>query len=504
MKTQLTVKRVLSLVAVMLAAVMLFTGCGSKNTASNGSDFTSEEEQTQITSSEENQENVNSEDKTGSNNSKSNKNNSKANATTGKNNSKTTTTKTGKTTFNSDPYSDISSEVKSKSVHILMWRKYLDQEQQLIDGFEKKTGIKVRTTVTTETEYSTKLISMISGGDAPDVISLGTNVFPGLYLRSAQPLDKETFRLDDSFWYKDYMDPFKVNGNYYCVSSSGSWNSEDTAYVAYYMPKVLKTAGITEDPWELYKKGQWNWDKQKEMAKKIVNAGKGYVGVAYQTHDLPMYSAGADFVSYDGKQFKSELESISGNSLLVKSWQYAATLKSDGLSGNWEINLFQQNKVGFFNTLTYGMQKGGGYISGPSTSSDVRVVPVAGPKGSTTYLPSRPKTWGVAKEAKNVEGAAYFLRYFLDPTNIDMKSTFLNEQFYEVFQTITAKSFKRKIMRATGIVDYTNSGTYHSLQQTISSSTPEQIVQALNSNKSKIDTGIKKANKDLKKVKASS
>lgn len=496
MKIPFTAKRVLSLVAVMLATVLLFTGCGAKETASNSSDFSSEESQTQITASEEKQKAVDnsSESKKSDNSSKSKKNN-----TSKKQN---TATKTGKTTFAADPYSEISSEVKSKGVHVLMWRDYLPQEKELISGFEKKTGMKIRTTVTTEQEYTTKLISLVSGGDSPDVVQMGSSAFPGMAIRAMQALDKETFRLDDSFWYKEYMDPFTINGNYYAVASNGSWNSEDTAYITYYMPKVLKNAGISEDPWELYKKGQWNWDKQKEIAQKVSKSGKGFIGCAFQTHDLVMYSAGADFVSYDGKQYKNELESVSGNSLLVKAWQYAATLMNDGLSGDWELNNFQQGKVGLFNTITYGMQKDAGFISGPKTSADVRVVPVAGPKGSTSYLPVRPKNWGVAKEAKKPEGAAFFLRYYLDPTNVNMKSSFCNEQFYEVFQTITSKNYNRKIMMATGIVDYVSSGTYYNFQISLARSTPEQITQTLTSNKGKVTTGMKKANKDLKKVKA--
>lgn len=506
MKELFSFKRVTSLVALMLAVVMLFSGCGSKNTASNSSDLNSEGDQAQITASEDGQEGVeggdNTEggsDKTTGNNSKTNKNNSK---TTGNNSKTTGANKTGKTTFASDPYSEITSDVKAKGIHILMWRDYTDYEKELISGFEKKTGMKVRTTVTTEAEYSTKLISLIAGKDSPDVACLASNTFPGVALKSLQPLDKETFRLDDDFWYKDYMDPLSANGNYYSVAGQGTWNSEDVGYCTYYNVKLLKQCGINEDPWELYKKGQWNWDKQTEMAKKVKAKSSNYIGLSQQDSSLFMYSAGQDFVTYDGKQYKSTLDSLSSSSMLVKAWQQQASLYKDGICVGWDLNNVQQGKVGFFTAILYGMQKYAGFFASIAhTEADIKAVPVASPKGSANYMPLCPKTWGVAKKAANPEGAAFFCRYWLDSKNGNIDATFCNNQMKEVFKTITARNFKKKVMMARGIVDYVSTGKYDGLESKLTNSTPEQIVTALNSQKSTINTGMNRANKDLAKVK---
>ena len=305
MKELFSFKRVTGVVALMLAVVMLFSGCGSKNTASNNSNLGSEDNQAQITSGEENQSKVDG---------------SKDSATNNSNNSNKTAAKQvapKKTTFASDPYSEISSSVKSKGVHVLMWRKYTPLEQKLVDDFQKKTGMKVRTTQTTESEYSTKLISLIAGGDSPDVVCMGSTNFPGLATKSLQTLKADVFRLDDSCWYKDYMNAYKTNGKYFTVAMKGAWAVEDCNYVTYYMPKVLKAAGVSEDPWTLYKKGQWNWEKQREIAQKV-SKKSGYIGISFQAQDLMMYSAGVDFVSYDGNQFKNELGNANANSLLTR------------------------------------------------------------------------------------------------------------------------------------------------------------------------------------------
>ena len=493
MKEFFSFKRVTGVVALMLAVVMLFSGCGSKDTASNNSNLGSEDNQTQITSGEENQSTVDgSKDSATNNGSKS----------SNKNNSKTNSTK--KTTFASDPYSEISSSVKSKGVHVLMWRKYTTLEQKLVDDFQKKTGIKVRTTQTTESEYSTKLISLVAGGDSPDVVSLGSTNFPGLATKSMQTLKADVYRLDDSCWYKDYMNAFKVNGKYFTVAMKGAWAAEDTNYVTYYMPKVLKAAGVSEDPWTLYKKGQWNWEKQREIAQKV-SKKSGYIGISFQSQDLMMYSAGVDFVSYNGNQFKNELGNASANSLLTKAWQQTAALQKDGISSGWALNNVQQGKVGLFTAIAYGMYNANTdawFTNTPHTSADIKAVPVAGPKGGTAYTPLRPKAWGTAKKAKNPEGAAFFLRYFLDTKNCDMAGSFYNEQFREVFNKITATGAKKIVMRGKGIVDYVSSGTYEGkVVNVLANTTSDQIASKLNSLKGQVTTGMNRANKELKKVK---
>ena len=58
MKKMFSFKRGAGVTALMLATVLMFSGCGAKNTASNGSDYGSEESQGQMISGEENQSQV--------------------------------------------------------------------------------------------------------------------------------------------------------------------------------------------------------------------------------------------------------------------------------------------------------------------------------------------------------------------------------------------------------------------------------------------------------------
>ena len=497
MKKMFSFKCGAGVTALMLAAVLMFSGCGAKNTASNGSNYGSEEIQDQMISGEENQSQVSGGNYSAAQAANSSKTGGSGQALNGG------TQTSGSTTFGSNPYANIPQSAKSKSVHVLMWRNYTPLEQKLVTGFEKKTGIKVRTTKTTENEYATKLLSLVSGNDSPDVVMIESADYPGVAMRSLQILDPTVYKLSDSFWYKPYMDVFKANGKSFAVSARGPWATEDTNYVTYYKPSVLKNSGISEDPWTLYKQGKWDWDKQKEIATKIKQKGSGYIGLSLQNQDLLMYSTGTDLVSYNGKQFKSTLSNSATTSLITKAWQQVAAFHKDGISSDWNLSAVQQGKVGLFSAIAYGMYNASTdawFTNVPHTSADIKAVPVAGPKGSSAYTPVRVKAWGTAKNAKNPVGAAYFMRYFLDTKNCDMAGSFYNEQFREVYNTITSASAKKSIMRGEGVIDYVSAGTYGGICNDLLNSTAEQITSVLNASQGKMNTGINRANKELKKI----
>ena len=74
----------------------------------------------------------------------------------------------------------------------------------------------------------------------------------------------------------------------------------------YYNEDLFKETGV-KTPRELWKSGNWNWDTLKSTAQAI--SAKGYTGYINQQYNNLMLSAGHDYVSYDGKKFKSEITS---------------------------------------------------------------------------------------------------------------------------------------------------------------------------------------------------
>lgn len=188
MKTKTTARHFLSVIALMLAIMMLFSACGNKNAEVTSSDGTGDDSAVSDVSNDAQDETPSGDVSTVST------------ASIGSSTSSTTTPSTGNGVWAKDIYGSMPAKVKSTGIHVLMWRAYTKTEKAMVDAFQKKTGVTVRTTVTTESEYPTKLVSLVSGKDSPDVVCFSSGNFPGLVTKSLQALDTQQFRLNDSCW----------------------------------------------------------------------------------------------------------------------------------------------------------------------------------------------------------------------------------------------------------------------------------------------------------------
>jgi|GEM_PF-1977324 len=400
--------------------------------------------------------------------------------------------------FAADPYSDIPSDVKGSTVDVLLWRPPIKTDTELVKAFEKKTGIKVNliSTPNNSAAYITKLASLISSGDAPDVVNLGAGNFPSFAITSLEPIDPEIFRLDDPFWNKGVMDQYKINGNYYGVSTAGSWYCDDTCYVTYYYPEKLKGMGITTMPYDLYKAGKWNTDAVATIARKVHEKGTSYVGVSIQTNTISnpyMLAAGVDFVKYDGKQYTSNL----GNANVLKYQQMLAQWYRDGLVGGWNSTGLQNGTVGLFDAISYGMYNEANWFT-TIDPSVLDCVPVAG-----NATPSNAKLWGVGKGANNVKAGVYFIRFFIDPKSFDytsfgsMKNTFEDAQMYDVWQIITNAKRAHTENLAIGCLTYYDTSAYANLTSKLSTTTAANIKTVLDEYGATMKAACNKANKYL-------
>lgn len=400
---------------------------------------------------------------------------------------------TGKTKFEADPYSDIPASLKGSTVKVLLWRDPWNYDITLKDGFEAKTGIKVEYIVAKGGNYSTQLATLISSGDSPDVVNMGSDAFPSFAIASLEPLDKEVFRLDDPIWNKDLMDSFKINGKYYALAIPGSWYNDDLSYVSYYNPATLQACGISTEsmPYNLWKSGNWNINKLEEIIRKVDSMGSAYTGLSIQTEHILnpyMLSAGVDYVKYSNNEFSSNIT----NTKVVEMSEKLAGWYEDGLVSGWLATGIGDQTLGIFDAISFGMGSTVEWFSIPH--SEVDVAPIAG-----NYTPASPKVWGVAKGAKNAQGAAYFLRYFLDPASLDMASTFATPEMYEVWKYTT--SGRKQAMNMTrGLLNYYDSSAYGTLSNKVSTSASAQIGTVLGQYENTINAACKRANKDIKKA----
>ncbi|MBQ3088071.1 MAG: extracellular solute-binding protein [Clostridia bacterium] len=384
------------------------------------------------------------------------------------------------------------------AVHILMWRDWHKTEQNLINQYENLTGVKIKTTVTTEAEYKTKLISMINENDAPDIVTFQSSDFPGIITKSLQSLNNYYFRLNSNCWNKAYMDAYKINDLYFGVAMPSSWLCESGNYVTYYSPTFLKKCGVKETPYELYKKNNWNWETQNEIIRKVNENGS--LGLFLQSYDSYMLSAGEDFVTYNGKQFTNKLGKVKENNHIAKAWTEVAKLQKNKCIAKGDLDLVIKGKVGLFTATSYGLYNESGWFTN-DFAKNLEAVPVAGPKGGTAYTPTKAICWGVPKKAKNTKGAAYFLRYFLDVSNYNQSSTFHTKQFETIFKTITSASTKKTVAYGSGVSNYIYKGNYSKICDDLVAADLANISYVLNSRARTVTESITRANKDISRIK---
>lgn len=119
-------------------------------------------------------------------------------------------------------------------------------------------------------EMNETVAKSIASGAPYDVIANHGRYFPQtIFANLYEPLEGQIAKQDmydtskpDRWGLSQAVcDSFAWNGHYYALGSAKSVYP----YVLYYNKKMFKEAGL-EDPWELYQKGQWTWEKFLEMA----------------------------------------------------------------------------------------------------------------------------------------------------------------------------------------------------------------------------------------------
>lgn len=422
----------------------------------------------------------------------------KTNSTANKGTSSTKVV-TGKTKFEANPYSDIPAELKGTTVKVLLWRTPEATDTALATAFEKKTGIKVKyiSVPNDNSSYSTKLATLVSSKESPDVVCMGATSFPSFAISYLEPLDKEVFRLEDPFWNKAYMNAYSINGRNYALSSYGTWYCDDTAYVTYYNPAALKKNGIETTPYQIWKanKSAWTVDKMVELARKFKAKNDTYHGISYQSNTIAnpyLLAAGGEFVKYNGKKFSSNLS----NSTVLNMSMKLADWYTEGLIEGWDSEGVGKGTVAFFDAIAYGMYKDANWFTIPT--SQVECVPVAG-----THTPANPKVWGIPKNATNAQGGAYFLRFFLDPNSFketsfgSFENTFASKQMHEVFAYINSSSTPKTVNYTRGLLDFYDTGAYGTFTNALSSTTSANIKTSLDSFGRTMDAACNRANKKL-------
>ena len=142
-----------------------------------------------------------------------------------------------------------------------------DAWARIAQSAKKHYGIEVKPIVIPLEQQTTRIISMIASGSPPDIIE--TQKLPGWYPRMCKEgtfvAINDYVNFEDMLWKDevDTMSNYMLGDDYYALSL-GAYSPVEMIY----NKKLIREAGL-EDPIDLYKKGEWTWEKYEEYIAKL-------------------------------------------------------------------------------------------------------------------------------------------------------------------------------------------------------------------------------------------
>ena len=333
--------------------------------------------------------------------------------------------------FDTDAFiASMPAELKGTTVKFLNWYKIDDRaaEKANVEAFEAATGINVEVIdVEYGKAYNDKLAGLVATGDAPDVMRMYSPQMA--WMKSLQPIVNTGYDFSDKSWNSAVKELYSVNGIQYAA------NLSYTPFVLFntvvYHTDTMEEFGF-EDPWELYKKGEWTWDKMNEMSAEWVKQGPDYYGWATHAFDALPKVAGKDFVSYDGKQWQMNLYEPELLSYWTKTLEgREARLYVQGTNTTFENT---KHKALFGSTDSTGLEASSVYNQKLKKRGVFGVTLLPKHADAEYYLPvGELVAWGVPIGAKNPKAVPYFISWYANLAKYDIDTFYYDEHSKEVF-----------------------------------------------------------------------
>lgn len=165
-----------------------------------------------------------------------------------------------------------------KKFTILYWYTPDSVVKRKIAAFNKAHNAKLEIKIVNE-DPNVAMAKSIADGRPYDIVANHGNYFPHTIFQNIyEPLESyiakedmyDSSKPDNGGLLSSVNDRFAWGGHYYALGSAQSVYQQ----LIYYNKKMFNEAGL-EDPWELYKKGEWTWSKFEEMGKRVTNVANG-------------------------------------------------------------------------------------------------------------------------------------------------------------------------------------------------------------------------------------
>lgn len=206
--------------------------------------------------------------------------------------------------------------------------------------FEDTYGAKIEYMPTTNATRFDELATAILGGNPPDIFIYEWRAFPYDILKGQyQPIDS-VVDWDDPMWadVKEQADKFVWKGEHYIAPLGYAF---DDTQILMYNKTMVEENGF-EDPYELYKKGEWNWNTFISMMNDFKGSDEERFGICGWWANAFVYTSGDTIVKYDGNKFinnmysanieraQQAIENIWKNQLVKGGWFQNDVFTKDG------------------------------------------------------------------------------------------------------------------------------------------------------------------------------
>lgn len=200
----------------------------------------------------------------------------------------------------------------------------LKVEQDFVARFNQENpDLKVKFVSVPGGAYAQKMTIMLVSNTAPDVMRVDHYVFPSLqekgYFADLTPLAERDPGFRQSDFFPTAIAEGTVNGRLYGL------NVLFGGVLIYYNKTLFRKAGL-EDPYELYKKGAWTWDRFREDAIRLTRFKDG-LPVVFGTA-VPVFPNSVPIVrAFGGELMSPDMRRcVIGSPEAAKGYQFIADL----------------------------------------------------------------------------------------------------------------------------------------------------------------------------------
>ena len=361
----------------------------------------------------------------------------------------------------------------------------------VIKEFTKQTGIEVKWQKVEFGTYFTKIPAVIaSGKNIPDVVRARGPVPE--YLVTYQPLSTSKYDFSDAAWDKKMMELYTVGGKAYATSLQ---NTHIGAVNVLFYNKSLIEKYDLEDPYKLWKKGKWDWDKYIEMCRDYKNesgnpasCGEGWYWSYLSAFDID------SAVAYNAKTNKY-YNNMGDKGFLQVHQTLCKLYNEEKLFAFGQADQFNQGTRLFSIGTSIHMRRQNSYFGSLKSANDLYAVPMPAPKSVKKYNQgmSEAEAYAITKGAPNPEAVPYFLRYFLDGANYELSTYFCNKQNLEVYNWCMNQENRNFVFVYPEVIKGLD-------ENGIMGQTSDQVKSFIDKNMGTIDKVVKEYNNTIKKI----